>query len=152
MSAAADNKQTRLPPPPSKNEYLNENKQSAVVDNEIETVTSGYLGDDYNNIIQNDEFVTNGGDGEGGNDNQIISNSSGQTIGHYHDNNLQNDERWESLRAVKNNNVFAVDANSYFSKPSVRTITGLEILAKIIHPEIFEKLNVPANSFEQIKS
>jgi len=64
---------------------------------------------------------------------------------------LKNDKSWNSLRAVKNGKVFAVDANSYFSKPSIRTITGLEILAKIIQPNVFLDLIVPENSFLQIK-
>jgi iron complex transport system substrate-binding protein len=64
---------------------------------------------------------------------------------------LQATEEWKSLRAVQNNQVYAVNANSYFSKPSPRTITGLEILAKIIHPDIFESLEIPKDSFVQIK-
>ena len=64
---------------------------------------------------------------------------------------LKDDKSWNSLRAVKNKKVFAVDANSYFSKPSIRTITGLEILAKIIQQENFSSLNVPENSFLQIR-
>ena len=65
---------------------------------------------------------------------------------------LQKDQQWNKLRAVKQHNVFAVDANSYFSKPSLRTITGIEILAKIIHPEIFRKEKNSEESFKQIKS
>ncbi|MCH8860245.1 MAG: ABC transporter substrate-binding protein, partial [Thaumarchaeota archaeon] len=64
---------------------------------------------------------------------------------------LQNNHEWNSLRAVKQQNVFAVDANSYFSKPSLRTITGIEILAKIIHPDIFDN-EKNSESFKQIKS
>lgn len=64
---------------------------------------------------------------------------------------LQNNQRWKNLRAIKNNQVFAVDANSYFSKPSIRTITGIEILAKIIHPQEFSEIKIPENSFKQIK-
>lgn len=63
---------------------------------------------------------------------------------------LKTNKSWNSLRAVKNRKVFAVDANSYFSKPSIRTITGLEILAKIIQSNNFLNLNVPENSFLQI--
>jgi iron complex transport system substrate-binding protein len=63
---------------------------------------------------------------------------------------LQNDQRWQRFRAVKANKVFAVDANSYFSKPSIRTITGIEILAKIIHPEECSALSVPDGAFRQI--
>ena len=58
---------------------------------------------------------------------------------------------WKSISAVQNNEIFAVDAGAYFSKPSPRTITGLEILAKIIHPDKFMDTIVPANSFIKIK-
>ena len=73
-----------------------------------------------------------------------------RTISEY-DKILKDDKSWNMLRAVKNKKVFAVDANSYFSKPSIRTITGLEILAKIIQPESFLNLTVPENSFLHIK-
>ncbi|MCH1548732.1 MAG: ABC transporter substrate-binding protein, partial [Nitrosopumilus sp.] len=63
---------------------------------------------------------------------------------------LHNNPSWNSLQAVKNNQIYAVDANSFFSKPSIRTIDGLEILAKIIHPEKFKNLIVPDNSFSKI--
>ena len=73
-----------------------------------------------------------------------------RTISEYN-NFLRDDKDWKVLHAVKNKNIFAVDANSYFSKPSIRTITGLEILAKIIHPKTFDKLSVPADSFKKIE-
>ena len=60
---------------------------------------------------------------------------------------LKNNPEWNHLQAVKNKKIFAVDANSFFSKPSIRTITGLEILGKIIHPEHFANLSVPKDSF-----
>ena len=63
---------------------------------------------------------------------------------------LKNNSVWNNLRAVKNKKIYAVDANSFFSKPSIRTITGLEILAKIIHPERFENLSVPKDSFSNV--
>ena len=65
---------------------------------------------------------------------------------------LQNNPEWNNLRAVQQQNIFAVDANSFFSKPSLRTITGIEILAKIIHPDIFENEKKLKESFKQIKS
>jgi len=65
---------------------------------------------------------------------------------------LLNNPDWNKLRAVKENLVYAVDANSYFSKPSLRTIIGIEILAKIIHPNLFEKLKNSEVSFKQIKA
>ena len=63
---------------------------------------------------------------------------------------LKTNHRWKNLRAVKEKNIFVVDANSYFSKPSVRTITGIEILGKIIHPEKFIEIHVPNKSFQKI--
>jgi iron complex transport system substrate-binding protein len=64
---------------------------------------------------------------------------------------LHSNQRWKNLRAIRDNQVFAVDANSYFSKPSIRTITGIEILAKIIHPHEFSDIKTPENSFKQLK-
>ena len=63
---------------------------------------------------------------------------------------LKNDKEWNLLRAIKSKNLFVVDANSFFSKPSIRTITGLEILAKIIHPEKFKDIPIPKNSFRSL--
>lgn len=63
---------------------------------------------------------------------------------------LKFNPNWNQLRAVKNKKIFAVDANSFFSKPSIRTITGLEILAKIIQSENFANLQVPENSYFDI--
>ena len=63
---------------------------------------------------------------------------------------LANNNEWKLLRAVQNNNVYAVDANSYFSRPGPRTVTGIEILAKIIHPETFGDLKIPDDSFSRI--
>jgi len=71
-----------------------------------------------------------------------------RTISEY--NILKENKKWNSLKAVKNNQIFAVDANSFFSKPSIRTIDGLEILAKIIQPENFESFKAPEGSFSQI--
>jgi iron complex transport system substrate-binding protein len=39
--------------------------------------------------------------------------------------------------AVRNGNVFAVDATSYFSRPGPRIVDGLEILAWAIHPDSY---------------
>jgi iron complex transport system substrate-binding protein len=46
-------------------------------------------------------------------------------------------EGWQELPAMKTGNVWAVDATSYFSRPGPRVVDGAEILAKILHPEIF---------------
>ena len=72
-----------------------------------------------------------------------------RTISEYN-NMLAGNPNWNELKAVKENNVYAVDANSYFSKPSLRTITGIEILAQIIHPDIFGSIQLPEDSFTKI--
>jgi iron complex transport system substrate-binding protein len=43
---------------------------------------------------------------------------------------------WSELTAVKDGNVWAVDATSYFSRPGPRVVDGAEILARILHPEV----------------
>lgn len=44
---------------------------------------------------------------------------------------------WSQLPAVRDGNVWAVDATSYFSRPGPRVVDGAEILARILHPEVF---------------
>ncbi|MGH3800422.1 MAG: cobalamin-binding protein [Pseudonocardiaceae bacterium] len=44
---------------------------------------------------------------------------------------------WHELPAVREGNVWAVDATSYFSRPGPRVVEGAEILAHIIHPQRF---------------
>lgn len=44
---------------------------------------------------------------------------------------------WRELPAVINNQVWAMDASAYFSRPAPRVVDGAEILAKIFHPQIF---------------
>ena len=63
---------------------------------------------------------------------------------------LKENMQWNNLKAVKNKMVFAVNANSFFSKPSIRTVEGLEILAKIIQPEKFKELIVSDEAFARI--
>lgn len=63
---------------------------------------------------------------------------------------LARNEKWKSLRAVKTGSVYAVNANAYFSKPGPRTITGLEILAKILHPEASRHIRVRKGSYKKL--
>lgn len=44
---------------------------------------------------------------------------------------------WQNLRAVKTGKVYVTDGNSYFNRPGPRLVDSLEILAEILHPEIF---------------
>lgn len=43
-------------------------------------------------------------------------------------------EGWKALPAVRQEQVFAVDASSYFSRPGPRLATGVEIVASVLHP------------------
>ena len=43
---------------------------------------------------------------------------------------------WESLPAVRNGQVFVVDANAYFARPGPRLVDGIELLAHLLHPEL----------------
>jgi iron complex transport system substrate-binding protein len=43
-------------------------------------------------------------------------------------------EPWHAIPAVRNGRVYALEANSYFSRPGPRLITGIEILAKVFEP------------------
>jgi iron complex transport system substrate-binding protein len=44
---------------------------------------------------------------------------------------------WHELPAVREGNVWAVDATSYFSRPGPRVVEGAEILLRVIHRDIF---------------
>jgi len=63
---------------------------------------------------------------------------------------LNENQEWNNLRAIKNNELYVVDAGSYFSKPGPRTITGIEILAKIISPNEFNNIKTPENSYNKL--
>jgi len=43
---------------------------------------------------------------------------------------------WSDIPAVRNSHVYAVDASGYFSRPGPRLITGIEALAKMLHPGV----------------
>jgi len=45
---------------------------------------------------------------------------------------------WEQLHAKQSGRVYITDGNSYFNRPGPRLVESLEILAEIVHPEIFQ--------------
>ena len=45
---------------------------------------------------------------------------------------------WSDLPAVREGRVYAVDANSFFARPGPRVVDGTELLAHLIHPELFD--------------
>jgi iron complex transport system substrate-binding protein len=47
--------------------------------------------------------------------------------------------RWDTLPAVSAGRVYAVDGSAYFSRPGPRIVDSLELLAQIIHPELFPR-------------
>jgi iron complex transport system substrate-binding protein len=49
---------------------------------------------------------------------------------------MAHSEEWKAIPAVQRGKVYALEANSYFSRPGPRLITGIEALAKILHPQI----------------
>ena len=49
-------------------------------------------------------------------------------------------EGWASLPAVQNNRVYVIDASAYSSRSGPRLVVGLEIMAEMIHPELFSGL------------
>ncbi len=51
---------------------------------------------------------------------------------------LMSDPDWSNLKAVKNGKVFIVDGNAYFNRPGPRLVDSAEILAEILHPELFD--------------
>ena len=64
---------------------------------------------------------------------------------------LESQLGWAELPAVRNRRVFAVDANSYFARPGPRVVEGTELLAHLIHPELFS-WDGPAEAFRAITS
>lgn len=45
-------------------------------------------------------------------------------------------ETWESIPAVQESRVYAMNANDYVSRPAGRLVTGIEAMAKGLHPQI----------------
>jgi iron complex transport system substrate-binding protein len=54
-------------------------------------------------------------------------------------------EGWSTLPAVQQGRVYVIDAGAYTSRSGPRLVQGLEILAEMIHPELFSGL-IPAGA------
>ena len=59
---------------------------------------------------------------------------------------LRDHEGWENVTAVENRDVYAVDGNALFNRPSHRLVESLEVLQWCIHPEVIS-LNDGARSY-----
>ena len=44
---------------------------------------------------------------------------------------------WRKLRAVESGEVYLADGNQYMNRPGPRVVESLEIMAEILHPEVF---------------
>ena len=53
---------------------------------------------------------------------------------------LSANEAWAALPAVQNERVYVIDASAYTSRSGPRLVTGLEIMAEMMHPELFSGL------------
>jgi iron complex transport system substrate-binding protein len=58
-------------------------------------------------------------------------------------------ESWANLPALRERRIFAVDANSYFSRPGPRLAEGVAILAHILHPQLVP-LDAPASAVRSL--
>jgi iron complex transport system substrate-binding protein len=45
---------------------------------------------------------------------------------------------WSELTSVRDGQVWVVDANSFFSRPAPQLVEGVEIVARVLHPEAFQ--------------
>ncbi len=59
-------------------------------------------------------------------------------------------ERFDELPAARSGRVFATDGSSYFSRPGPRIVESLEILAYLVHPEVFPAPNLP-NALRRVR-
>jgi iron complex transport system substrate-binding protein len=50
---------------------------------------------------------------------------------------LEHRPGWRELKAVQRDRIFVADGNQYFNRPGPRIVESLEILAEILHPELF---------------
>jgi iron complex transport system substrate-binding protein len=56
---------------------------------------------------------------------------------------------WENLPAFRNRRIFAVDANSHFSRPGPRLADGLQLLAHLFNPRQFQS-PLPAGAYVRL--
>jgi iron complex transport system substrate-binding protein len=59
-------------------------------------------------------------------------------------------DEWEDLPAARENRFYAVDANSYFSRPGPRLADGVEILAHLLHGQ-FDSAELRPGAWERLE-
>ena len=60
--------------------------------------------------------------------------------------NLTNREGWKNMQAVRNEKVYVLDSPAYYSRSGPRLVDGLEIMAFLLHPELFPRYKTPRSS------
>ena len=65
------------------------------------------------------------------------SSSLERSLGELH--SLVEQDGWWELQAVRTREVYVIE-HDYFSRPGPRIVMGLEILAQIVHPELFHDM------------
>jgi iron complex transport system substrate-binding protein len=59
-------------------------------------------------------------------------------------------DEWLGLSAVRSGHVYAVNGSAYFNRPGPRIVEGLQILAEIMHPELFPR-TMPREAWQRIE-
>ncbi|MHB2035528.1 MAG: cobalamin-binding protein [Nitrososphaerales archaeon] len=59
---------------------------------------------------------------------------------------------WSDLKAVKKGKVFVLDSPSYYSRSGPRLVDGLEIMAYLLHPDLFPDYKPPKHSAYSLSS
>lgn len=57
---------------------------------------------------------------------------------------------WSDLPAVRNARVYVADGGAYFSRPGPRIVDSLELLAGMLHPDLFPEWSPSARPREQV--
>ncbi len=58
-------------------------------------------------------------------------------------------QSWQNLPAIRDRRIFAVDANSHFSRPGPRLADGVELLAHVFNPQR-SQLHPPADAYVKL--
>jgi len=58
---------------------------------------------------------------------------------------------WSSMAAVRAGSVYATHGSAYYSRPGPRLVDGLEMMAKMIHPEVFGT-DLPAEGARRVSA
>lgn len=59
-------------------------------------------------------------------------------------------DEWLSLSAARSGHVYAVNGSAYFNRPGPRIVEGLEILAEIMHSELFPR-TMPREAWQRLE-